>query len=336
MSIPRSTNSSPGSDARSSPGSLVLAVDLGATKVVSALVSEEGTVVQHGGRHLHGNDGPDAVIEALLRVARLSMDANPAPPEAVGISVAAQVDPATGYVLHAPNLRWRNVPLGPRVSAALGLPVHVTNDARAATVAEWRLGAGRGESDLFCLILGTGVGGSAVAGGRLLEGGTSAAGEVGHLTIVSGGRPCHCPNRGCFEAYVGGWGIAEQAQEAVRQLGDRTSILKERAGSIEAITARTVFESARAGDTLSRRLVEQTEQHLADGAVSVVNAFNPRRLILGGGLVAGHPEFVMVAARAVRERCQPPAAAASVVPARFGEEAPLIGAAVRARELERG
>lgn len=317
------------------PEPLVLAIDLGATKVVSALVAEDGTVVRHSGRHLHANDGPDGVIDTLVRVARLSLDAHPVPPEAVGIAVAAQVDPTTGTVVHAPNLRWRDVPLGPRVEKALGLPVRIVNDARAATIAEWRLGAGRDETELFCLILGTGVGGSAVSSGRLVEGGTAAAGEVGHLTIVSGGRPCHCPNRGCFEAYVGGWGIAERAQEAVHDLGGRGSPILDRAGALEKISARTVFDAAAAGDPLALRLVDETERYLADGAVSVVNAFNPRVLVIGGGLVAGHPQFVAVAARAVRSRCQPPAARASVVPARFGEEAPLIGAAMRARELTR-
>ena len=107
------------------------------------------------------------------------------------------------------------------------------------------------------------------------------------------------------------------------------------AGSVEKISARTVFDAAGEGDPWALRLVEETERYLADGAVSVVNAFNPRRLVIGGGLVVGHSRFVAVAERAVHDRCQPPAATASVVPARFGEEAPLIGAAVRARELSR-
>jgi len=101
---------------------------------------------------------------------------------------------------------------------------------------------------------------------------------------------------------------------------------------VKKITARTVFDAADDGDPLAVRLVEETERYLADGAVSVVNAFNPRRLVIGGGLVAGHPRFVAVAEQAVRSRCQPSAATASVLPARFGEEAPLIGAAVHARE----
>lgn len=246
--------------------------------------------------------------------------------------MAAQVDPRTGTVIHAPNLGWRDVPLARRVSKELGgISVVVLNDARAATLAEWRFGTGRGVSDLFCMFLGTGVGGSAVVGGRLLEGGTHALGEVGHITIVVGGRKCHCPNRGCLEAYVGGWAIAERAQEAVRSDPESGAALVAHAGSERAITAQTVFQVYRTGDVLAGRLVRETERFLADGAVSVVNAFNPSVFVLGGGLVAGMPEFVPVVEAAIRVRCQPPAAMARVLVASFGENAPLVGAGEAAR-----
>jgi glucokinase len=317
-------------------GDLVLGIDLGATKVVSALIGRDGAIVAHSGRHVHANDGPEGVIRTLLGSVEACLEGNPSRrPIAVGVAVAAQVDPRTGTVVHAPNLGWRDVPLARRVSEELGgIPAVVLNDARAATLAEWRFGAGRGVSDLFCLCLGTGVGGSAVVGGHLLEGGTHALGEVGHMTIVAGGRKCHCPNRGCLEAYVGGWAIAERAQEAVRSDTEAGASLVARAGKAEAITAQTVFQTYRSGDSLARRLVRETERFLADGAVSVVNAFNPSLLVLSGGLVAGMPELVPVVEAAVRTRCQPPAAMARVVIASLGENAALVGAGEAARGVE--
>ncbi len=335
MPNPRARARSPKS--RATPpgarGDLVLGVDLGATKVVSALIGRDGTIVRHSGRHLHSNDGPGGVIRTLVRSVEACLEGGPpVRPRAVGVAVAAQVDPRTGTVIHAPNLGWRDVPLARRVSEELGgVPVVVLNDARAATLAEWRFGAGRGTSDLFCMFLGTGVGGSAVVGGRLLEGGSHALGEVGHITIVVGGRKCHCPNWGCLEAYVGGWAIAERAQEAVRSDPEAGAPLVARAGSTRAITAQTVFQVYRTGDVLAGRLVRETERFLADGAVSVVNAFNPSLLVLGGGIVAGMPEFVPVVEAAIRARCQPPAAMARVLVAAFGENAPLVGAGEAAR-----
>lgn len=312
---------------------LVLGIDLGATKVVSALIAPDGTIVRHSGRHVHANDGPGGVIRALVRSVGAVLEGAPAfRPHAVGVAVAAQVDPRTGTVVHAPNLGWRDVPLARRVSEELGgIPVVVLNDAHAATLAEWRFGAGRGASDLFCMFLGTGVGGSAVVGGELLEGGSHALGEVGHMTLVVGGRKCHCPNWGCLEAYVGGWAIADRAREAVRSDSVAGAMLVARAGSAAGITAQTVFQAYRAGDVLSGRLVRETERYLADGAVSVVNAFNPSLLILGGGIMAGMPEFVPVVEAAIRARCQPPAAMARVLLASFGENAPLVGSGVAAR-----
>lgn len=334
MPSPRKRDPLPKSRGRLARGTdLVLGIDLGATKVVSGLVDLRGRVVHSSGRHLHANDGPGGVIGTLVRSARTCLEAVSEPPRAVGVAVAAQVDPRTGTVVHAPNLGWRDIPLARRVGDELGVHVFVVNDARAATYAEWQFGAAVGATDLFCLALGTGVGGAAVVGGRLLEGGSHAAGEVGHLTIVSGGRRCHCPNWGCFEAYVGGWAIGERAREAVRQDPTGGADLVDRAGSFEGITAQIVFQSYRDGDALARRLVRETERYLTDGAVSVVNAFNPSMLVLGGGLIAGMPEFVPAVEAAVRARCQPPAAGARIVRAKFAEEAPMIGVAAMARDL---
>jgi len=335
MATPNARKRSRGTRSSSArrPDRLVLGIDLGATKVVSALIAPDGSIERMGGRELHANDGPDGVIRTLLQSIQPCLDRTESRSvSAVGVAVAAQVDPETGTVIHAPNLVWRNVPLARRVSDALsGIPVVVLNDARAATLAEWRLGAGRGTNDLFCMILGTGVGGSAVVGGRLLEGGSHALGEVGHLTIVAGGRKCHCPNSGCLEAYAGGWAVAARAQEAAASDPHSASAMVSRAGSAEKISARTVFEAAKEGDPLATRIVRETEDYLADGAVSIANAFNPSVFVLGGGMVAGWPKFASAIQEAIRTRCQPPAAQAKVVLAKFGENAPLVGAAEAAR-----
>ncbi len=310
----------------------VLGIDLGATKVVSALVADGGKLLHTSGRVVHANDGPQAVLETLLESAHRCLSGYPVRPTCVGVGVAAQVDPEAGLVIHAPNLRWRNIPLGPWIEERLGLPVLLVNDARAATYAEWRCGAGRGFGDVFGLCLGTGIGGSAVLGGNLVEGSKHAAGEVGHITIVSGGRPCHCPNLGCFEAYVGGWAIAERAREAVRAHPARGTGIVRVAGSVRSITAESVFRAGRHGDPLAEELTQETERYLADGVVSVVNSFNPAALVLVGGLVSGLPRLVDGVRDAIRARCQPPAARCRVRAGELGESAALVGAAVLARE----
>ncbi|MGI0130723.1 MAG: ROK family protein [Thermoplasmata archaeon] len=320
---------------RSARNGLALGIDVGATKVVSGLVAPNGDVRHYSGRHVLRNHTFEEVVATIARSTKACLRGIDPTSLRVGLAVAAQVDPKRGRVVYSPNLRWNDVPLAERVSEVLGTAVTLVNDARAATLAEWRYGAGVGGSDLFFLSLGTGVGGSAVVDGRLLDGSNHAVGEIGHLTIVSGGRRCRCPNTGCLEAYAGGWAIAERAREEVESHPAEGAGLLRLAGSREAITAETVFQAGRAGDLLAQRLIEETSRYLADGAVGIANAFNPSLLVVGGGLVSGRPELVDVVAAAVRTRCQPPAAQSRVVGAHLGENAGLVGAAEMARGTPR-
>lgn len=133
----------------------------------------------------------------------------------LGVGLAGQVNDS-GVVRSAPNLRWDRVPLGAALTAVLALPVVVTNDVRAAAYGEWRYGDARDARDIVCVFVGTRVGAGVITEGRLLRGCANVAGELGRGVIAAAGRRCRCGNRGCLEAYVGGWAIAERAQEAVQ------------------------------------------------------------------------------------------------------------------------
>ena len=301
--------------------------------MVSALVTPDGKVVRHSGRHLHEGEEFERIMATVERSVHAVMEGLTTEISVAGAGVAAQVDERTGVVLHAPNLGWTDRPFGERLEEMLGVPVRVLNDARAATFGEWKLGAGAGETDLFYLVVGTGIGGSAVVDGQMLRGSKGAAGEVGHMTIVSGGRRCHCPNRGCLEAYAGGWAIAERAQEAARREPKRAGgLLRAAGGTLREITARRVFDAYRARDRLAGRIVRETLEYLADGAVGIANAFNPQLMVLGGGVVEGLPETRAAVERGIRLRCQPPASRARVVRAGLGEDGVVIGAAAWARD----
>jgi len=210
--------------------------------------------------------------------------------------------------------------------------VVVTNDVRAATYGEWLYGAGQGVEDLACLFVGTGVGGGIVSSGKLLEGCNNTAGELGHMTIMTAGRQCHCRNRGCLEAYVGGWAIEERAQEAVRidpKAGQPLIIL---AGSIDKINAATVTEAYANGDPMAQHLVEETAHFLAAGITGIVNAFNPCLLVLGGGVIQGSPMYISMVERAVRIAALESALEGMrIVIAALGSKAGVIGAAALAR-----
>ncbi|HET7564420.1 MAG TPA: ROK family protein [Gemmatimonadaceae bacterium] len=309
----------------------VLGIDIGGTKIELALVDAGGVVLRSHRIPTGAERGAVAVVADAAQAAREAfgtlLDAVPA----VGISIAGQIGTG-GVLLGAPNLGWPNFALQVEVERVFARPAVVVNDVRAATWAEWRCGAGRGADDFVVLFIGTGVGGGAVIDGRMLVGASGVLGEFGHMTLVAGGRQCHCRNRGCLEAYASGWAIAERAREAVAADAPAGALLVQLAGGAEHITAHTVSEANRAGDALAVRLVRETGEWLGAGLVSLINAFNPQRLILGGGIIDGFPQLVPLAETFAREHALPAALAdLSIVPARLANNAPAIGAAVVAR-----
>src|SRR5215510_5197634 len=240
---------------------VTIGVDLGGTKVETAVVDDSGRVVASRRHPTDPDSGYRAVIDAIIESVNVFVGRYPV--KGVGVGVAGQIDTAAGTVRFAPNLKWTDVPLGPELSQALGLPAVVVNDVQAAAWGEFRHGAGRGATDMVALFVGTGIGGGIVEGGRLMKGDAGAAGELGHTTVVAGGRKCHCPNHGCLEAYAGGWAIADRAREAIAQNGQAGRQLLSLAGRAENITAAMVSQAYHDADPLSVQLIEETARYLA-------------------------------------------------------------------------
>ncbi|HTT26415.1 MAG TPA: ROK family protein [Thermoplasmata archaeon] len=302
------------------------AIDIGATKFVTAIVDDAGTLLASHRHPTHGTRGFADTMERVATCVEDHLHAAGTAPEGIGVGVAAQVDRA-GRVIFSPNMGWRDAPLGEVLGNATGHPVQVLNDVRAATIGEWKFGAGRGERDLVVLFIGTGVGGGVVTGGRLLEGDANSGGELGHLVVRAGGRRCHCPGSGCLEAYVGGWGIAERAQESVRADPRAGAALVQLAGAPEHVSAATVSHAWRVGDPLAHRILDETVDALVAGLVGIANALNPRRIVLGGGVVEALPHLVTTVTPRVRLACLGSAAARlEIHRAARGSDAALLGA----------
>jgi glucokinase len=313
--------------------SVTLGIDIGGTKIESALVDASGTVQT---RHRHPTDadqGAGQVLDDLVTCVRECLSGSTGEAVAVGAGVAGQVDAGAGVVRSAPNLGWTDVPLQAHLQDALGLPVTVANDVRAVTWGVWRHGAGQGVDDLAVVFVGTGIGGGVVSGGEVLAGHHGLAGEVGHMTIMPYGRDCRCRNRGCWEAYAGGWALAERAREAVRTDPEAGAALLDAAdGAVENITGRTVHTAFAEGDPLAKRLVGTTAEYLGIGLMGVVNALNPQRVVLGGGMIEGYPPYVDRARAVVRRRALPAAVTdLEIVASDLGGQAGVIGAATMAR-----
>jgi glucokinase len=312
---------------------LALGVDLGGTKVKTGLIDANGRILSVHKHPTNPEKGPEGIINDIITCIDGCLSKARKKAQALGIGVAGQVD-INGVVRYAPNLKWRDVYLKKNLEERLNMPVLVINDVRAATWGEWIYGSGKGVTDLVVLFVGTGIGGGVISGGKVIEGCSNTGGELGHITIVEGGRKCHCPNSGCLEAYAGGWAVAERAQDLVRSDPKKGLYLTSLVGDVEKITAATVSRAHKDGDALARRLVQETGRYLAAGVVSVVNAFNPCLLVLGGGVIEGLPELVQVVDAIVKKKALESATEnLKVVRAALGGDAGIIGAAAFAQKL---
>jgi glucokinase len=305
---------------------LSIGIDLGGTKVSLGLLNSQGKILISKKFLTGPENGADRITSDILDAVNSLKKETKKSIHAIGVGAAGQID-RKGIVKSAPNLPFTNYPLQKKLEEELEAPVMVTNDVRAATYGEWRYGSGKGVNDLVVIFVGTGIGGGVVSGGRLLEGCSNNLGEIGHITLVSGGRQCRCPNQGCIEAYAGGWAIAERAIERVRlnqMMGER---LRSLGGEIAMITAKTVSQAFHEGDGLARELVDETGRYLGSGVVGVVNAFNPCVVVMGGGIIEGLPQLISVVDGIVRERAlKPGLEKLSIVKAELGGEAGVIGA----------
>lgn len=308
-----------------------IGIDLGGTKIGLGLVDESGAILAHQRIETHREEGAARIEQRMLSSIDALRKAVNVQLLGIGIGVAGQICRETGDVVFAPNLKWHNVPLRKNVEAALALPVFVMNDVRAITLGEWLYGAGRGVSDLLCVFVGTGIGCGVVSGGQLLTGATNAFGEVGHMTIDFQGPLCTCGKKGCWEAFAGGWGIAKRACEAIEAnawgLPSQT-LLQLAGGNLEGVTAEIVANAYRKGDLMATELMDEVKAALIAGFASAVNIYNPSRLILGGGIFDGIPEWVQEVERGIKENSlKAVSQSLEVVRAEIKKEAGIIGSA---------
>jgi glucokinase len=305
----------------------VIGVDLGGTKLLAGTVDAE-LRVHHRAYRL---SRPEAVVDTIVEAVEEAREATTGEVLAVGVGVPCLVVPATGAVMACNHFALLDVPLRDLLTERIGLPLVVDNDATAALVAEWRYGSARGARTAIILTIGTGVGGGMVVDGRIVRGASGAAGELGHIVIDENGPPCpgNCPNNGCLEAFVSGPALALEGRR--RAEAEPDSGLGRALAAGREVTGPLVTELAHDGDGAARAAIETLGRHLGTGITSLVNALNPEVVVVGGGLVAAGDLLLAPARAVVAERGLVPARdQVRIVPARFGDESGMLGAAALA------
>lgn len=305
----------------------VIGVDLGGTKLLAGTVDGELRVHHRAYRSAQAADTA-AVIDALVDGIGEARDAAETEVRAVGVGIPSLMDLGRGVAMSTNHLPLAGVAVGDLLAERLGLPVFVDNDATAALIAEHRAGAAVGVDDALMLTLGTGIGGGILAGGVVLRGSVGAAGELGHMVVDMDGPPCFgtCPNRGCLEAVASGSALAREARAFALSAPD--SALGRALADGRAISGALTTELAHDGDPDAQRLVGELGERLGVGLSSLVNIFNPSLIVVGGGVIAAGELLLEPARRVMLERALPRVRdMVRVVPARFGAESGMLGAA---------
>jgi glucokinase len=313
-----------------------IGVDLGGTKLLAGAVGPD-LAVRHRARRLVAGLDQRALVDACVEAVEEAAAAVGGAVEAVGVGIPCTIDQRTGIAVMAVNLPLRDIPFRDVLAERLGLPVVVDNDANCAVLAEARAGAGRGAADVALLTIGTGIGGGLVLGGELFRGAVGAGAELGHMVVDMDGPRCQgfCPNRGCLEAVASGTALEREAALAVRSRPG--SALARAVGEGRELTGPLITELAHDGDAVAREVLALIGRRLGVGLSSIVNIFNPSVVVVGGGVI-GAGEMLLGPARAeMRARALAPSRdLVQVLPAAFGAESGMVGAALLARETLAG
>ena len=305
---------------------VVLALEINVDSIAAAIVGIGGKVLDS--RRVDRSRARVAVEETVDDICRLVVELEESQPAAAGrdnlvgvaVAFAGIVRRSDGTVALAPNLGWREVPLGRRIAEVLRTPqrVLVANDADLSALAEHRRGAGVGVDDLIFVSGEVGVGGGIIVDGRPMTGAAGYGGEIGHLPLNPDGAACGCGSTGCWETEVGERALLGRAGYPVD-------------GGRDAVEA--VLGAAQAGDERAREALEHVGTWLGRGIAGLVNVFNPQLLVMGGLFERSYPFVAQPLAREVdRLSLRSSASVVSIVPTSLGVDAPLLGAAELAFE----
>lgn len=315
-----------------------IGIDLGGTKIAGGILDTANDTLAH--KQIiptEAQHGPDHVLQRIaVFVQQLAADAELTREDVAGIGVGmpATMDIARGITYVMPNLPgdWYEKPVVAVLNEKLKHSVSLINDARAFTLAEASLGAGRGAETVACLTLGTGIGGGIAIGGQLHLGLSGSAGEIGHMSIDYNGLPDGAGSIGGLEGYASGPAIAAMGAKAVRQ-GITTSIGQLVDYDLNRITPQTIMLAAKDGDPIALDILRRAGLYIGTAIVNIMAVVSPNRIVIGGGVAQLGDWILQPIIQTVHERCKTaPLDQLEIVQAALGEDAGFIGAATWARQ----
>jgi glucokinase len=312
------------------PDRRVIGVDMGGTKLLAGVV-DAGLSVHHRVQVPVRGLSQRILLSTVQEAVQGVINHAGGEVEAVGFGIPSLIDRRTGTSVMAVNLDLAGVPFADVMSERLGVPCFIDNDGNLAALAEHRAGAAVGFSEVVVICLGTGIAGGLILDDRLYRGALGAGAELGHMVIEIDGPPCqgHCPNHGCFESLASGTALAREARRiaAEHPRGALATAVAAGRDPLGPIVTELAFD----GDPAALEAITLIGTRLGVACANYVNVFNPELIVVGGGVIAAG-ELLLAPARAemLRRALSPSREYVSILPARFGIEAGMLGAAIMA------
>ncbi len=317
----------------------VVGVDLGATKVLAAVVDKEGNILAKAKRRMPRKKKTQKTVKRITKAIRKAIkksDVSQKKIQAIGMGAPAPTDPKTGYLYQATNIpALSHFPLGDTLSQRFGIPAYIDNDVNVGTVGEHALGAGRGTRDMVGIFVGTGVGGGIVLDGKLRHGFRNNAGEVGHMIVQYAGQVCGCGTPGCLEAYASRVAIERDIRTALE--AGRESVVPKlmQAKGKTRITSGVLAKALKRKDPVVVEVMETVTTYLAVLVATIVNFLDPEMIVIGGGVAEALGERLVEPIRQQATQWfiqQKEAEAVRIVPAELGDYSIVLGGATIAWE----
>ena len=304
----------------------VVGVDLGGTKIYTALVDLEGNIIKEKTVGTLAFEGENAVMGRIIDTINYVIDGSEKNLiKSIGIGSPGPLDVKNGVIIENSNLPFKNFEIVKTIRETYDLPTYLDNDANVATLGEFMFGAGKGTENMVFITASTGIGGGAVINGKLFRGTTGNALEIGHTIVANEGPRCGCGNIGCAEALGSGTAIGKRAKEAV-DTNVETSLK-----NYENVTSKEVFKEAANGDRVAKNILETSLNYLGIAVANTITNFDPEKVVIGGGVINGGSIVLDTIRRVVGERALKTFVdSCTVEKAVLGGKAGVLGAAALA------
>lgn len=317
----------------------VLGVDLGGTKILSAVVDLEGNIISRAKKKTKSEREPQEILERVVECCRkaiMQAELSENDIRAVGIGSPGPLDPFEGIVFDTPNLNLNHTHVTPYISEQLGIPCYLDNDVNVGMYGEYCYGAGQGKNNIIGLFMGTGIGGGIILDGRLYHGASLNAGELGHLKVRANGDECGCGQYGCLEAYASKTAIIRRLKRKVLK-GKKTLLPKLINKDWNQLTSSVFAKAVAENDELTRKELGRASKYMGVAVGSLMNVFSPNRVIIGGGLIEAVGDYIMPIIRehAASNCFEIMLDSCDIVEASLGDDAGILGAAALAMDPQR-